>query len=317
MSLTIDLSLVKKSLYDNAKEEIIKDYGLQGNYNNPEELSAALLDALRQTPAVDPLAEKYSNYKVFEAAARSIGSNARKWSTFVRNEGMLCTTLHQYNPSHVVMNNVQPATIMCFLPGQSQKRDSEGIVAWANILNNVQDYYSKVIIPVAHLLRESVGNSLTIPHLMLYLVAFFGSEPGIWRNSSIISALRKILPASLMLETPYNNKWKFKGMMYALGAEFLRNLGWSGFKVDRHIMRLFKLWLQNNNVDDTHRDVTRFLECFHIDASEELRSYIYYSMLGMKMSPQGIEYSHVDNLVWALGAYVEKKGKESGIRYLN
>ena len=35
----------------------------------------------------------------------------------------------------------------------------------------------------------------------------------------------------------------------------------------------------------------------------------------MGVTPKGYTFTQVDGLIWALGAYVEKKGKESNTRY--
>ena len=40
-----------------------------------------------------------------------------------------------------------------------------------------------------------------------------------------------------------------------------------------------------------------------------------FSLAGMAVTPKGCSFTRADNLVWALGAYVEKKNKESGEVY--
>ena len=44
--------------------------------------------------------------------------------------------------------------------------------------------------------------------------------------------------------------------------------------------------------------------------------FIAYSLAGQAITPPGTSYSVADNLIWALGAYVEKKGRESNRSYL-
>jgi hypothetical protein len=47
-----------------------------------------------------------------------------------------------------------------------------------------------------------------------------------------------------------------------------------------------------------------------------LGSYLTYSLVRISLSPPGATLAEVDNLIWLLGAYVEKKGKESDRTYL-
>jgi hypothetical protein len=103
-------------------------------------------------------------------------------------------------------------------------------------------------------------------------------------------------------------------MGYALASEFLRNLGWTGFKPDRHVKRLFDNWLPNGTVEveKEAQDLAQLIG--HKD--KDLYTYLAYSRLGVRVSPPSVPLSHVDNLVWLLGAYVEKKGKESDHVYL-
>lgn len=47
-----------------------------------------------------------------------------------------------------------------------------------------------------------------------------------------------------------------------------------------------------------------------------LRQFIRVSLVGVHFSPPGMPLSHMDNLIYLLGAYVEKKGAESETRYV-
>ena len=40
-----------------------------------------------------------------------------------------------------------------------------------------------------------------------------------------------------------------------------------------------------------------------------------FSLAGMAVTPKGCSFTKADNLVWALGVYVEKRDKESGKAY--
>ena len=43
--------------------------------------------------------------------------------------------------------------------------------------------------------------------------------------------------------------------------------------------------------------------------------FLTFSLVGQAVTPTDHTFTEVDNLVWALGAYVEKKGKESSTVY--
>ena len=95
--------------------------------------------------------------------------------------------------------------------------------------------------------------------------------------------------------------------------ETLRNLRWSGFKPDRHIKRLFRLWFPDViEACTTHaQDLAKMI----YSSSKDCREFLTFSLAGMAVTPQGHSFTEVDNLIWALGAYVEKKGKESTTCY--
>jgi len=330
MGPTLQLNVIEQQLFNpRISERIRKDYGLSANYSNSRLFAHAFLTALGQTPIPNPVAASYTNSVVFEATVRALGSNARKWSSFLANEPELRDVLFGYDPGKVVSSGVSPASLMPFLPGQTSPNDSHAIITWAHLLNAVPDYYQTVIAPVARRLEQS-NSSLTTAELLLCLVGFFGTDPDLWSgNGSLIASL----PQNLQSERVYSQwsytstsgknpsriirskKWKFPGMGYALGSEFLRNLKWDGFKVDRHIRRLFSRWVQD--VDPIARKRAGELAAiFGAAIPGELKDYFCYSLLGMAISPSGVPYSHVDNLVWAPGAYAEKKGCESDIAYV-
>lgn len=243
---TVQLHEIEQRLFlPPVSEKICKDYGLSEPYHNPEQFADAMLAALGQTPIADPIAASYTNGEVFEAAVRALGSNARKWSTFLVNEPALCNVLMNYNPAKVVANRISPASLMQFLPGITAPNDSQAIIAWAHLLNAVPDYYQTVIVPVAQGFQQ-LNPSLRMSELLLCLVGFFGTSSGSLKaNAQLTGLLPQILKKKKWFSKwSYTNnakrhvtrniicdRWKFPGMRYALGAEFMRNLKWNGFKV--------------------------------------------------------------------------------------
>jgi hypothetical protein len=102
-------------------------------------------------------------------------------------------------------------------------------------------------------------------------------------------------------------------MRFALDSEFFRNMGWNGFKPDRHVIRLLDRWAhplvqqQSSRVNELTPLIGR--------NTKEFRELLRYSLAGIEIT-RGDNYSRADNLIWLLGAYVEKKGKESNTRYV-
>ena len=100
-------------------------------------------------------------------------------------------------------------------------------------------------------------------------------------------------------------------------SEFLRSLHWSGFKPDIHITRLFNAWL-------TRPELRQLAETERYDQlvalvqqnNESVRTCLLYALVGVALTPPGTRYTEADNIVWLLGYYVEKKGKESGSDYI-
>ena len=102
---------------------------------------------------------------------------------------------------------------------------------------------------------------------------------------------------------------------FVLACEFLRNLYWDGFKPDRHIQRLLGRWFPEDTADLSARAGRLATEVIG-SRSESLVEPLQFALLGMQVSPPGELFSKVDNLLWVLGAYVEKKGRESDTDYL-
>jgi hypothetical protein len=234
-----------------------------------------------------------------------------------------------YDPGKVITCRVSPESLMRFLPGQTAPNDSYSIIAWAHLLNAVPDYYQAVIVPVAHDLQK-LNPSLLIAELLLCLVGYFGTDPNLYGvNGALGVALPEFFSKNKWCSAwGYTNadgkhinrniickKWKFPGMGYALGSEFMRNLKWNGFKIDRHIKRLFSRWIPVLDPIAQKR-AAHLTTILGTSLPGELKEFFYYSLLGMAITPRGISYSHADNLIWALGAYVEKKGNESDIIYV-
>jgi len=142
-------------------------------------------------------------------------------------------------------------------------------------------------------------------HLLLLLVATLARAPSTHTADHIRVCRNRAL----------QNCPKLAGMGYPLASEFFRNLKWNGFKIDRHIKRLFIKWELSAKCSEMSKTIEPLLDVL---GSQEkgVREFLEYSLLGISASPQGTPYSHIDNLVWLLGRYAEKKGEESTQSYL-
>ena len=108
--------------------------------------------------------------------------------------------------------------------------------------------------------------------------------------------------------------WKAPGMGYVLACEFLRNLYWgTSFKPDRHIKRLPGGWFPEVAAGVENRAVQ--LAVLLGSRRGELVKDLKFSLVGIAVTPADRCLNEVDNLVWSLGRYVEKKGKESDTDY--
>ncbi len=182
------------------------------------------------------------------------------------------------------------------MPGQTATADATAILKWAKLLTGVADYYTAL----AQLSRAFAQDDVADQELLPVVAGFFGNPPKHVRFDSLLP------PAGL-------TSWKLPGMGLVLGSEFLRNLRWSGFKPDRHIKRLFARWFDDVAAACAPR--ARQLGDVIGRRSKDTLESLTYSLVGVSVTPAGHQFTEVDNLVWALGAYVEKKGKESEFRY--
>ncbi|HTN99770.1 MAG TPA: hypothetical protein VL068_03745, partial [Microthrixaceae bacterium] len=75
---------------------------------------------------------------------------------------------------------------------------------------------------------------------------------------------------------------KLPGMRFALGSEFFRNLGWNGFKPDRHVIRLLDGWI--GEFVNQQADTAEALAQLTGRNTRELREIMRYSLAGIEPS---------------------------------
>jgi len=299
---TVDLAQIRERLYADPQvvAKLAADYGLSQPPGDPNELATALTDAFGQQPDTTRVKRTVTNREVFRAAVWALASNSRSWSTFIQYEPTLAELLGDYDPkaTHgaITDGRLNLTDVKACLPGQTATADAVAILRWADLLHEVPSYYAGV-----EQLRESFISAGVEHHELLPIVAaFLGGPPHRIRLNSLAP------PARLV-------SWKLPGMGAVLGSEFLRNLRWNGFKPDRHIKRLFGRWFPD--VVTTCEPRARQLAAIIGKKGKELVEFLTFSLVGVSVTPADHTFTEVDNLVWALGAYVEKKGKESDTLY--
>lgn len=269
---------------------------------------ATLLEAFDQAPQPDPLAADYSGKAVFRAAVNALGSNSRSWSTFLLRRDALEGLLLGWEPvavhaaardGRLTIEDLRP-----FFPGTTGRADATALLGWAERLSE-SSFFARLrpllaAIEARH--QELTDTALDADHRMPCLVAFMGSPPVRW-------------PSATPPPAPYvQRQWKLPGMGPTLGSEFFRNLGWNGFKPDRHVMRLLDRWVPDLIERERRRATTLAATVGKRDRATV--AFLTYSLAGLAITPPGTPHSIADNLIWALGAYVERKGRESERAYV-
>jgi len=296
--MKLNLDVMKQLIYTHAEGRLRKSYGITEPADNVEQFHRLLLEALKQKGK--PIRRQVTNTEIFEAAVKSIGSNSRDWSTFVAKEKGLRELLSGYDPAaaerlgeEALLQALRP-----YFPGTSCSTDCRAVANWVGVLSAEPDYYEKVILQTVEAFDRMDDEPLTEEQMMICVSGFMSNPSSRWRGWSHMKGFNKEKPEKL----------KLHGMGYPLASEFFRNLGWNGFKPDRHIKRLFAYWY---DVDQMIPEADiRFYTDRIGSQNKELTDNIRYSLIGHKVSPEGVRFSEVDHLLWALGAYVMKKGKE-------
>lgn len=289
---------------------LVRDFALTPASDAPEDLVATLLEAFDQAPLENPLRRPPSPTELFRAAVRALGSNSRRWSTFLAAEPDLADLLHQYDPDRVVSDieagSLDVDRLLPYFPGITGRADAAAVLGWSRKAH--ERHFAHQIEATVRALRDRhdqlFGQPLARAHLMPLVVAF------------LVSPTRRLGVVQWMFEDHEFEAglWKLPGMGPALGSELFRNLGWDGFKPDRHVMRLLDRWCPT--VVAEQKRVGRALAEVLGRRDRSTLDYLTYSLAGQTVSPANVSFSIVDNLIWALGAYVEKKGSESSRTYL-
>ena len=300
--MKIDLDKIQDRLFekDAVRGRILRDFGVTKVPVDAGDFVRLIIDALKQPVATQPLAQTLTNVEVFRAAVWALGSNSRNWCDFVKTEGQLRILLEQYAPLAAIQSLKRRPRLLddikLYLKGQTSSRDSENVLRWARLLSENGNFYAEIV---------RVGQKLQ-------------QDYGAFNNEMIDDFDLSLCMVGHFADRSCSKEGKFPGMSYALASEFFKNLGWSTFKPDRHIKRLFDRWFSDQAANLINQKKLGSLESLILGGrkSAELRTFLKYSLLGKTVSPVGSIFSQVDNKVWLLGKYVERKGKETSTLYV-
>jgi len=251
---------------------------------------------LEQAPRA-PNAPPPNNREVFRAAVLALASNQRSWTTVVANEGRLRDACADFDPETVARDPEQRRPLLsAALAGVTRSADVSAVLNWAAELDTEAQYsaYLDALESRCHAIAGS-QLQLTMPQVTA-LVASIGGF-GLSVADHPVDA--------------FGFSRKFAGMQGALGSEFLRNLGWPGFKPDRHIMRLLDKWVAERpewgSVQEAaSQDADRLLQALG-RRNKVLRGFLYYSRLGELLTPPSIPVTRADQLVWLYGSQIATK----------
>jgi hypothetical protein len=294
----LNIPKIESTLFDHVREKISCDFGVSLHAVSPNQLVQGVVNCFNQSPCSDPLSRVVTDREVFRAAVWAIGSIQRNWLAFLTAETKLRTLLFQYDPvsvaSAVRAGALQQKDITTLLPGITQANDASSILKWATCLATNPNYYDRTIKEFAQAALQN-ERTLSIAELMLCLAGAIGFGDDRYP-----------------LKAP--------GMGFPIASEFLRNLGWNGFKPDSHIIRLFEWWELPTAVN-VSQDISRLTDALEksykaLRPSSSLTRHLRYSLLGISVTPTGYTFTEVDNRVWLLARYVERKGSESAENYL-
>jgi hypothetical protein len=297
----VDLKVITQKLFEDERNRrrICRDYGVDPNLA-PEQAAKAMVDAFGQNPStnLDGIG-KQSNRVVFRAAARALASNSRSWATFIRFEPRLADLTSDYDPQPTAAGwrtgRLKIHEVAACLPGQTGSSDARAMMLWADMLDSTPNYWAELRRLEELLIAEDMGPAATVPSMAVVL-----GTPN--------SRMLRTFPPPGTLPT-----WKLPGMGPVLASEFLRNLRWAGFKPDRHIIRLFRKWFPD--VIEKEAAHARAIGERLGTRRNDVLEFLTFSLVGAAVTPPDRSFTEVDNLVWALGAYAERKGTESSTQY--
>lgn len=273
-----------------AARKICTEYGLPGGIIG-DELEKTLFASLDMTEREG--FEPASNKDVFKAAVNAIGSNSRPWYKFRGALRTIESKLHEFDPVKVASRAAEEQIERALteeLKGLTSGKDAKAIVQFAYVLNHQPDYWAAV-----NAAKRDIGS----------LVA---------RSSSTIPAATTTLCVALILggtryHSPHCSLRKINGMGVALASEFLRNLGWEGFKPDRHINDRLRAWYSDGALDQIAAGERKVVEGIVGRLASTDRNPVSCALVGSLMTPPEVSVNRSDHLVWLYRSILGRNAK--------
>jgi len=293
----LPLDNIRSELFASEKgaEKVRAAYNLSADLHGSS-LESAMWEVLGQAPR-ESTDRSPSNAVVFKAAALALASNMRSWAKMHARLNELERACRGYEPS-LVANDVDAtiSALATILTGQSGKGDRTATVRWAMLLDSPNSFAAYLEVMDAEARRALEG---VLPV----------SEPLI--TAVVAGAIGFDLGHARRTAATFGFPSKAPGMGGPLASEFLRNLGWSGFKPDRHIMRLFDGWTKRDSSWETpslqaHTDSQTVLSALGVRNSA-FKRFLYYSRLGELTTPSSVPVTRADQLVWLYGSLLHRK----------
>jgi len=293
MDLTLDVPAVEKALFERAST-IGPRYNVQEPFTDPSSFATRLIRAMKQQGVDNPTEVRKSPTDVFHAAVRSLGSNQTDWARYMAAEDAIGRVLHSFDPVAVDKARLEgqdiQADLVAALPRTTPGRTASRVLTWAENLTNEPDLYDEI---------QNLGRTIQAAggisdHELLPVVSLVLSADPLTRLS------RQRLTALGI----HDRTWKLPGMGFALTAEFLRNLGWEGFKPDTHVKRLFNHWIGEEELSQFDTRAEELAAVVGIRSRDSIR-ILRYSLAGLAITPEVWSPSAIDNLVWLIGANVQ------------
>jgi len=303
----LDLEKIEAALFrEPGRSRIARDYEIDAQVATSKDFADAIVTKLAQPVIADPLARKnLIPTRVFRAAVWAVGSNSRTWVAFRRQEQLLSQRLGGYDPENLSPREITGEELVRFFPGATGRKDANAVINWLQRLR-ARDFGEELIgcaQAIENVWTRRFGKKPEPEHLMPPLAVF-------------MSMPQPRSDGFALLTGRSASELKLSGMGPTLASEFLRNLGWSGFKPDRHVQRLFARWLSSSQMARFDEEVSDVALMLGWPGSKDVSEFLRCSLLGQSLTPAGAPFSLVDNLVWLLGAYVERKNHESNQSYL-
>ena len=294
MDLTLDVPAVEEALFERAAA-IGPRYGVQEPFTDPSSFARRLIEAMQQPGVTNPTEIRKSPTEVFHAAVRSLGSNQTDWARYMAAEDAVSSVLHGFDPVAVTKARLDgrdiQADLVAALPRTTPGRTASRVLTWAENLTNEPGLYEDI---------QNLGRTIQAAggisdHELLPMASLVLSADPLTRLSR-----QRLSDLGI-----HDRTWKLPGMGFALTAEFLRNLGWEGFKPDTHVKRLFNHWIGEEQLTQFGTRAAVLAAVVGIRSRDSIRT-LRYSLAGLAITPTGCSPSAIDNLVWLIGANVQR-----------